>query len=272
MPAAKPPSNPPPRTPQGSGELSARERAIVERAKSIKNEDYFQRLSVARDATPAQIDGAFAAVSRLWDASALPQAVREPGKVVHAGLVEAHEHLRDPAKRDIYVKRLLLGIAHVPDPAEDLAESGADNEIDGARACLERGDYDRAERLARRALKAKPDNAPVMALAAWIDAQRPGNHTTEATRARILKLDRAVRADPECEEALYYRAMLYMRIEKFAMAQRDLAELVELNPDYKDAARELRICEERAKEQPRPRKGGDSSGGSAGFFDRLLKK
>ena len=275
IPAAKPPSNPPQsRSPASlqpsSGELSPREKAIVDRARAIKSEDYFQRLSVGRDATVEQIDGAFTAVSRLWDASALPQAVREPGKIVHAGLVEAHETLRDQAKREIYVKKLLLGIAHVPDPAVDLAESGADNEVDGAKACLAKGDYDRAERLVRRALKAKPDNAPVMALAAWIEAQRPTNQTTEATRARILKLDRAVRQDPECEEALYFRAMLYMRIENFLAAQRDLAELVELNPEHRDAPRELRICEERSKDQPRSRKGAKAA--PAGFFDRLLKK
>ncbi len=266
-------SSPPPARVSASppAELTPREKAMVERARTIRTEDYFQRLSVARDASVERIDEAFAAVARLWDDSSVPLAVRDSGRIVHAGLVEAHETLRDPAKRDAYVKRLLLGVAHQVDPAEDLRESGADNELDGAKACLDKGDLERAERLARRAHKAKPDHGLSLALLAWIEAQRPGNLTTEATKARILKLDRAVRNDPDCEEALYYRAMLYMRIESYNGAIRDFTALLELNPDHREAARELRICEELAKDRPSKARGGGKGGPGGGFFGRLLK-
>ena len=269
--ASSHPGSMPPQS-RASGELSPREKAIVERARTIHNEDYFQRLSVARDAPPERIDAAFQAIARLWDGNSQSPAVREECAVVHAALVEAHDTLRDKEKRDAYMRKLMLGLAHQVDPAADLKASGADNELEGAQKCLDKGDLDRAERLIRRALKAKPDHAPTIALNAWIEAQRPANQTTDGTKGRILKLDRAVRADPECEEALFYRGMLYMRIEEFPRARADFAALVELNPGHTAAARELKSCEGRGSSGALRGAAKGKAGGAGGFLDRLLKK
>ena len=84
-----------------------------------------------------------------------------------------------------------------PSVATDLAASGASTAYDGARACLARNDLPRAERLARNALNASPDDPSRVALLAWIETLAPANQGEDAIRARVVAIDRAMRADLE---------------------------------------------------------------------------
>lgn len=228
---------------------AAREKAFHDRAKGIQKEDYFQRLSLGKDASPQAIEDAFRALSRVWNPSDLPPALegaRESCALVRSMLVEAHETLRDPRKLRDYLHKLSLG-PQLPDAASDLAASGERNDYDGAKACLARDDLDRAERMAKRAHKAEPNRAEALALLAWVAAKQPVNQGAEATRARIMMLDKALKLDPECEDALWFRAELHRRVENHAAAMKDLQKLTKINPDNVDAMRELRIYEMRVR-------------------------
>jgi hypothetical protein len=265
-------------------ELASRAKAIHDRARDVQREDHFQRLSLPRDATMEQVERAYTALTSMWDPHGLPPALessREDCAIVVTALTEAFETLIDSRKRSEYVKNLRVGTSLLPPTlAEDLAASGADNEYDGAKKSLAKGDMELAERLAKRAQKAKPDLAGPLALLAWIEAQKSSNQGVDPTRACIVKLDRAVKLDPYCEEAFYYRAQLHKRIENHPAAMKDLKRVTTLNPGNVEAERELRIYEMRVRRnsismqavRPSSPPGAKAPTSPSGLFDRLLKK
>lgn len=235
-----------------SAELSARKLSIFERARAILKEDYFQRLSLSRDARPQQVEDAFAALRNLWDPALLPPALEEAKDdcaFVMSCLAEAHTTLRNPALREDYTRRLAMaGLRTTSDQlAEDLAASGASDPYEGAQACFSRNDLERAERLARRAHKATPDQAAPLALLAWIEAARPANQTPEETKKRIIMLDKALRIDERYEQGFYWRGLLHKRLENHQQAMNNFKKVVEINPKNMDAVRELRVYEMRIR-------------------------
>jgi tetratricopeptide (TPR) repeat protein len=219
-------------------------------------------------------------LSTMWDASTLPPGIedgaRENAEIIAAALREARDTLCDPSRRGDYEREALLGLTRA-DPADDLAKSGAKTEYEGAKACLAREDLERAERLARRAHRANPSDSQALAILAWIEALKPQNQDEEQTRARILMLDRAILGNATNEEALYWRAQLYKRIDKPEAAMRDLARIVALNPKNMEAERELRIFEMRVRRGSLKMNAVRNSppGGTktpSGLFKNLLKK
>jgi tetratricopeptide (TPR) repeat protein len=233
-------------------ELLARRARIAERARTILREDYFQRLSLTRDASCDQIDAAFEALRTLWDPCLLPPALEEAkddSAFVMTCLAEAYATLREPEARDQYVSQLgshaLRAVAD--QAADDLVASGSDDLWGGAQACFARGDMERAERLARRAVKASPEAAAPLALLAWLEALKPSNQSPTDTRPRVAMLDRALRLDSSQDQAWYWRGMLHKRLENHQPAMRDFRKAAELNPKNLDATRELRLYEMRIR-------------------------
>jgi hypothetical protein len=233
-------------------ELAARRQSIFERARAVLKEDYYQRLSLARDAAPAQVEQSFVALRTLWDPDLLPPALEEARNdcaFVMSCLVEAHATLSDPARRGEYTQSLATAALRAPaDQLEaDLAASGSTDPYEGATGCFARGDIDRAERLARRATKLAPDAGGPLALLAWIEAMKPQNASPEETKKRIAMLDRAVRADGSLVQAYYWRGLLQKRIENHNGALASFRKVVELNPKHMDAVREIRVYEMRIR-------------------------
>jgi hypothetical protein len=258
---AAPPRAAGPSSVRGSSPPSSREFAMLERARTIQKEDFFHRLSVPRDATTQQIADAHAALSRMWTSAVAANEgpTREACRVVLGAVTEAHDTLVDPVKREGYVKALMLEIAHGPSIADDLAASGKSNDVDGAKACFERGELERAERLARHAVKADAKNPKAIMLLAWLEAQRESNQGVDATKARARMLSVAIHIDPDLEDAYFYRALLNKRLGNHRAARVDLKKVLDMSPSRREAAEALRECEQPAA-PPR------------GFLDRLLKR
>ncbi len=233
-------------------ELAARRQSIFERARAILKEDYFQRLSLARDASVEQVDLAFQALRTLWDPALLPPALMEAkddAAFVMSCLSEAHDTLRDLKARADYASGLTLAAMRAPSDRfeEDLAASGASDPYEGALVCFARKDLERAERLAKRAMKDDAEAGGPLALMAWIDATKPQNTTVEETRKRIAMLDRALRLDDTLVEGFHWRGQLHKRIENHSAAMRDFRKVMELNPKHPEAVRELRVYDMRIR-------------------------
>jgi hypothetical protein len=233
-------------------ELASRRQSMFERARAILKEDYFQRLSLPRDAQSPQVESAFVALRTLWDTALLPPALEEARndcEFVLSCLVEAYAVLRDPRQREEYARSLTMAQLRAPaDELEaDLAATGTSDLYEGARTAFSRGDFDRAERLARKASKAAPEAAGPLALLAWIEASKPANLSPEETKRRIVMLDRAIRADETMAQAYYWRGLLHKRIESHSAAMSNFKKVVELNPKHMDAVRELRVYEMRIR-------------------------
>jgi hypothetical protein len=132
-----------------------------------------------------------------------------------------------------------------------------------ARSGLACNDLAKAESGCKRALTLDPENAEYLALSAWVAAVKPeAKQGLVQTELLIEKLDRAIRVDPKCERAYFYRGMLRKRLERTQGAIEDFRRALELKPASDDVPRELRLLERR-NDAPEER---------GGLLGKLFKK
>jgi cytochrome c-type biogenesis protein CcmH/NrfG len=107
-----------------------------------------------------------------------------------------------------------------------------------AETALQRSDLVTAERLAKKAALADPDQPEYGALLAWILAMsgRPG-----VIESSISRLNAILQEDTTCETALLYRGKLFKRADRKTEAVRDFESVLEVNPKNREAASELRL-------------------------------
>ena len=261
-------------------ELEKRRLAIAERASTIEHEDYFKMLAVPRDATTEQVRAAFFVLAKIWHPDRLPVVLTD-SKVacaqVFARMSEAHQALTDSDRRTQYMRLVAEGgaspneqdaIGHILDAATNFQK---------AEVFLRRGDVVQAAAHCATALKLDPLQADYLALSVWLEAMKPANQTPEATATQVVTLSKAIAMNEKCERALFYRGMLYKRLDKSEAALADFRRSSELNPRNVDSQREVRLYNMRAsKDSPNPGKAEPKSKGAKppakGFFGNLFKK
>jgi tetratricopeptide (TPR) repeat protein len=113
-----------------------------------------------------------------------------------------------------------------------------------------------------------------LALLAWLESMKPENQAIPATEARVAMLDKALKLNPNCERAHFYRGMLHKRLGNDKAAYKDFKDSADLNPRNIDAVREVRLYAMRkggsvpppgSKRTSQPPPGG-------GLFGKLFKK
>lgn len=252
-------------------EQNAIKAKILERADKIESQNYFEMLELPADAPPEAVQKAFIAAAKLWHPDRLPPAladVRDACTKVFSFMSEAHATLTDPAKRADYMKRLAEGAATPQDQAMVQTALEAAGEFQKAELYLKRNENAQAYPFVQRAVELDPDQLDYLAVLAWLDAQKPQWQSREKTLEKIAILDRCLRASPENERALFYRGMLFKRIDEHKKAYQDFKKAMDINPRNLDAAREVRLHNMRGT----GKKGGGSADSLGGLFGKLFKK
>lgn len=257
--------------------LDERRKEITERARAIDKQNYFDMLGVKIDATTDEVKGVYLALAKVWHPDRLPAAladVKDACGRVFARMSEAHQTLIDDEKRKRYLRLMKEG-GETPEQQQEIANVvTATVEFQKAEICLRKNDLGQAEELARRALKLDPEQADYIALVAWLDALKPNAQTPEGTAERIADLDRALKLNERCERAYFYRAMLYKRQRRDALAFKDFKKVAELNPKNIDAQRELRLYDMRGGPPRRitPMPSQPPASAKPGLFQKFFKK
>ena len=141
----------------------------------------------------------------------------------------------------------------IPRPHEsknDLDMADAENALEAmtdfrmAETALQRSDLVTAERLAKKAALADPNQPEYGALLAWILAMSGRAGVVEES---IKKLNAILKEDSTCETALLYRGKLFKRADKKAEALRDFEAVLEVNPKNREAATEVRLLRSKKK-------------------------
>lgn len=261
-------------------DIRKRREDILERAKYIDREDYFQMLDVDRKATADDVKAAFFKLAKVWHPDRLPAViadVRDACSRVFSRMGEAHATLTDAKKRDNYMKLVSEGGATPEAQATIATVIEAATNFQKAEVFLKRNDLVQAEAMARKAHDADPDQPDYAAMVAWLDALKPDNQTPERTGKAITLLSRAIKLSDRCERAYFYRGMLHKRLGNPHAAVRDFRHAAELNPRNIDAVREVRLHEMRSQKGslPPPKKKGASNPpvpAKGGIFGKLFKK
>jgi len=287
-PAAKPappPTKAPPPVPMAAAASApsptpeARRKEILARAEIIDKQNYFDMLGVKIDATIADVKNAYIALAKTWHPDRLPAQladVKDACARVFARMSEAQQTLTDDEKRQRYLRLMKEG-GETPEQQQEIANVvAATVEFQKAEICLRKNDLGQAEELARRAVELDPDQADYVALLAWLEALKPTAQTPEATQERIASLDRALKLNDRCERAYFYRAMLYKRQHRDALAFKDFKKVAELNPKNIDAQRELRLYDMRGgppkRITPAPMQAAKQPPQKPGLFQKFFKK
>lgn len=106
-----------------------------------------------------------------------------------------------------------------------------------AEAALQRSDVAGAQRLAEKAVQGDPSQADYLTLLAWIRAL---GGDPQAIHDAIATMTHVLGDDPSCEKALLYRGKLLVRMHRFDEAMADFSELLDANPQHREAQAEVR--------------------------------
>jgi len=274
-------ASPPPEAPSARIEpppsLDARRKEIADRAQIIDKQNYFDMLGVKVDASVEDVKTAYIVLAKTWHPDRLPTAladVKDACGRVFARMSEAHQTLVDEEKRKRYLRLMKEG-GETPEQQQEIANVvTATVEFQKAEICLRKNDLAQAEVLAKHAAKLDPDQADYIALVAWLEALKPASQSPEATQARIAELDRALKLNERCERAYFYRAMLYKRQRRDALAFKDFKKVAELNPKNIDAQREIRLYDMRGGPPRRitPIPSQPPASNKPGLFQKFFKK
>ncbi|MFT3770081.1 MAG: hypothetical protein QM820_32025 [Minicystis sp.] len=146
------------------------------------------------------------------------------------------------------------GMAPPPDP---FAGKSVAELMETAREKLAARDAKGAVPVCEAARKTAPEDADVIALAAWVRFQAGAADV----KALTIELDELLSGNDKHVPARYYRAMLRKRLSDKAGCVRDLEKVLELSPGHADAARELQALAPKAAPPERP-----------SLFGRLFKR
>lgn len=268
-------SSPDSETPVESPENAALRREILDRARAIPNENYYQILGLPQDAPNSAVQAAFFKLAKKWHPDRLPPDlvdVREIAMRTFARMSEAHQVLGDETRRAEYDELLTHGSGTSGEQEEVQAVMRAITCFQKAEVMLKKRNLTEAEALAKEALDSDPTQADYHALYAWILAQKP-ERANEQVDDLLQILDDAVRREPSNQRARFYRAQLLKRAGRPDQAIKDFRWIVEHDPKNLDALREIRLYDMRksaAPTGPPSSKGSDKPSG--GLFGKLFKR
>jgi curved DNA-binding protein CbpA len=233
---------------------------------------HYEVLGIPASAPPRQIQSAFFLLSKRWHPDRLGSEaadVRESATRVFERISRAYQVLSDPAARALYDAELRSGAKE--DAGDGLERAlAADLAFQKAEALLARGKLEAAEQEVKRALELDPKRADCLALAAWLAALKP-----DADQRRVAAdFARAQRGAEQNVKVHWYRGLFLKRVGRHASALQAFRFIVEKEPRHIDAAREVRLYEQRLKNSPkaRPSLTPDPESPPSSAWSRLFKR
>ncbi len=237
------------------GQAEPRRSEIRRRVETVQRQTYYEVLGVEPPVDSAVIQAAFLQLAKRWHPDKLPpelQDLKPLANKVFSRMAEAHQVLIDPTSRADYER-------HLRDP-----RSGDDEQAVVERALLavsafqraevyaRKGDWTSAERLARQAMEADPEQREYGALWAWIVIKSGQRVPGDAADDLLELLDQAVRAAKDNVRVRLYRAQVLKWAGRVSEAMRDYRAVVALEPNHIEAQRELRLQRMRSEASESP--------------------
>ena len=212
---------------------------------------HYDVLGIPENAPPRQVQSAFFLLSKRWHPDRLGSEaadVREGAAIIYETILRAHQVLADPAARASYDAALRSGVRADATPVVERAFS-AELAFQKAEGFLARGNLEAADREAKLALVYDPKRAEHVALAAWLAALKPDadHRRLAATFARLART-----ADGNVK-VHWYRGLFFKRVGRHGSALQEFRFICDKDPRHIDAAREVRLYEQRLRNSPKDR-------------------
>ena len=232
--------------------------------------DHYTLIGVARDATAAQIRGAYFALARQLHPDRLTALgivdEQRRGQRLFAELNTAFAILSDPKRRAEYTAVLSRGGSAAIKAEAAKAEDSLQKVIDSEEAfrkgemLLRRDQIEAAIRELARAVQLNPDEADYQATLAWAKFCGAPDKMAASVPTRKL-LERAMQQSPLAVTPKFYLGRVERMLGRDQDALRYFREVLEAMPHHQEAGSEVRAIESRM--------GGDKGGG--GLSGRLKR-
>jgi curved DNA-binding protein CbpA len=212
---------------------------------------HYEVLGIPEDAPLRQVQAAFFLLSKHWHPDRLgagAEDLKDAASRVFESISAAYRILADPAARAAYDDDLAAGASLGSTPLVERALS-AELAFQQAESFLARGNLEAAGRAAELAVRLEPERPEHMALFAWLAALRP-----QADERPIgITFAKALKASPNSTKVHYYRGLFLKRTGRHAAALQEFRFVVERDHRNIDAAREVRLYEQRLQRSPKDR-------------------
>ncbi|MEQ9619372.1 MAG: DnaJ domain-containing protein [Deltaproteobacteria bacterium] len=210
---------------------------------AMEEKDYYEVLGLGRDVSGEEIKNAYYSLVKQYHPDVKPnaeKAVREKAEGIFTKLTSAYETLHDPYKREQY------------DSGEELAELKsqakyiyeAEIAFNKGVALLVQRDYVGAEKKTREALNMNPEEAAYIGTHAWTMFLAADDKSKVLDEVR-KSIEKAIALNDKVPENYYYLGSIHKYNEDLRKAEDYYKKALELDPDYIEAKREIRLLNTR---------------------------
>ena len=245
-------STPPPARKTMDPILEALRDGIMEKAKALTGQSYYEMLDLGTDASIEDARRAFFRLSKKFHpdrlSPALRDELRDTAEYIFSNLKEAHNVLTDPPSREAYDRAISGGpersfSARLRDESEVRDALEAESLFQRAVVFLKQNRLDECAELLDQARALNPGEGEYLALETHLKVlARPTNANFDDL---LDKLRRAAGERPNSEQVNFFLASALKRAGKFNEAQTYFVRVLEINEHNIEAARELRFLKRR---------------------------
>jgi CheY-like chemotaxis protein/tetratricopeptide (TPR) repeat protein len=211
----------------------------------LKKRDHFRVLELPRSADSADVEAAFDRAAWRFHPDAYLGAskpVRGLAEGIFNRLRAAYLVLRTPFRREGYLEQLGRGQEASDDDASLLR--AAKRHYEDGMSDLNKGRYEKAAWHLRRALALDERDASYSAYLGWaVHKNGPTDHV--ASKEARRHLERAIQLDPQLDTPHLFFGYLYLAEDETDSARTCFEKVLQINPDNKEAAEQLKVLESR---------------------------
>jgi len=267
--AAPPPAAPAPAAPVAEDtatpeRLEKTRQDALRHLKRMEAFTYFEMFDLGPKATGDEVRGVFTKIAAAWHPDRAPSAGLVPIYTEIFALYNvAFSTLTDPKSREEYEVSIQGGGGTVNAQREVKTVLDSVQDLHRAEIAIKRKSYDEAEPLLRKVLLASPEDLMANLLMAQLLLETNPQVSLDTVQPM---LQRVIKATDRNDKAHYLMGVV-LKHRGDGRAKGYFRQALDFNPQNRDAQRELRLADMRAKQKDEPEQKGLS-----GFFSKLLKR
>lgn len=217
---------------------------LVERARAMRRQNYFEMLGVSRQASGDEVQRAYHALARELHPDKLrgpvPADARALAEQIAAQLDVAWETLSDEKKRAAYTLRLEQG--QKTGVSDELGKIlAAEGRFRKGEQALQAGSYAKAAALFREAVDLYPDEGEFHVHLGWaLFLETPDDAIVQADALR--RVQDGIQLSPRLDKGHLFLGRVLDRMGRPADARKAFEQALTCNPDSAEALAELRLA------------------------------
>ena len=216
---------------------------VTEFLVTIEQKDHYEILGVSQDASTEEIRDAYYKLVKCYHPDVNPNAdhdIRVKAEEIFTKITNTYETLSEADKRQQYDSHEELSV--LKSQAKYIYE--AEMTFKKGITMLIQRDYTEAEKKFREAVGMNPDEAAYSGALAWARFLAAENKKAVLEEVKS-SLEIALKMNDKIPENYYYLGSVYKYFNDLKKAERYFEKAIELDPDYIEAKREIRLINTR---------------------------